>query len=38
MVSRRNGPTASGGKCKYGKAKKGPRKGLCRMTKKAKKA
>lgn len=38
MASRRQGPLTSGGKCKFGKAKNGPRKGLCRLTKRAKKS
>jgi len=38
MASRRQGPLTASGKCKNGKAKAGPRKGLCRLSKRAKKA
>lgn len=38
-VSRKQGPVTSSGKCKYGKVKTpGPRKDLCRMKPRPKKA
>jgi hypothetical protein len=36
-MARKQGPTTSGGKCKFGKAKTGPRKGMCRMSRRPKK-
>lgn len=37
-ISRKDGPKRSDGSCLNGRVKQGPREGMCRMTKRPKKA